>query len=177
MTEEFNNNPLTSKITLHTKHQGSTPAWNSEMIPYWNAFAKREIYYSGSPFIDKIMTKTEIGGSSELGIYSILELGSLFRFNSDYTDDKFDVNWQKISPFIRFNMRGRRHNYQLSWCSDIESTFFTNQKNDLYIKNTGITNEISLTITFWGGNGPKECIKYGYMKQNGLLQGLKKINF
>tara|TARA_B110000879_G_scaffold207690_1_gene291840 strand:+ start:30 stop:1256 length:1227 start_codon:yes stop_codon:yes gene_type:complete len=177
MTEGFNNNPLTSKITLHTKHQGSTPAWNSEMIPYWNAFAKREIYYSGSPFIDKIMAKTEIGGSLELGIYSILELGSLFRFNSDYTDDKFDVNWQTISPFIRFNMRGRRHNYQLSWCSDIESTFFTNQKNDLYIKNTGITNEISLTITFWGGNGPKECIKYGYMKQNGLLQGLKKNKF
>ena len=177
MTEGFNNNPLTSKIIYHIKHQGSIQDWSSNMIPYWNAFAKREVYYSGAPFSNKIIAKTEFGGSLELGRYSILELGSLFRFNSDYTDDKFDVNWQSISPFIRCNMRGRRHSYQLSWCSDLESTFFTNQKNDLYIKNTGITNEISLIITFWGGNGPKECIKYGYMKQNGLLQDLKNNTF
>jgi len=177
MTEGFNNNPLTSKIIFHIKHQGSIPDWSSNMMPYWNAFAKREVYYSGAPFSNKIIAKTEFGGSLELGRYSILELGSLFRFNSNYTDDQFDVNWQTISPFIRFNLRGRRNAYQLSWCSDLESTFFTNQENDLYIKNTGITNEISFIITFWGGKGPKECIKYGYMKQNGLLQDLKNNMF
>jgi hypothetical protein len=173
MTEGFNNNPLTSKITLHTKHKGSIPDWNFRMIPYWNAFAKREIYYSGGPFTNKIMGKTEIGGSIEVGRYSLLELGSLLRFTSDYRDEKLDVNWQTFSPFIRFNIRGRRHAFQLSWCSDIESTFFTNSENDLYIANTGITNEFTLTIILWGGKGPKECIEYGLMKKNGLLQDIK----
>ena len=32
----------------------------------------------------------------------------------------------------------------------------------------------SLTIILWGGKGPKECIEYGLMKQNGLLQDIKK---
>ena len=119
------------------------------------------------------MGKTEIGGSIEVGRYSLLELGSLLRFTSDYRDENLDVNWQTISPFIRFNIRGRRHAFQLSWCSDIESTFFTNPENDLYITNTGITNEFSLTIILWGGKGPKECIEYGLMETNGLLQDIK----
>lgn len=174
MTEGFNNSPLTSKITLHTKHKGAIPDWSFKMIPYWNTFAKREIYYSGGPFTNKIIGKTEIGGSIEVGRYSLLELGSLLRFTSDYRDEKLDVNWQTISPFIRFNIRGRRHAFQLSWCSDMESTFFTNPENDLYIRNTGITNEFSLIVIFWGGKGPKECIKHGLMKQNGLLQDIKK---
>jgi len=174
MTEGFNNNILTSKITLHTNHKGSIPDWKLKMIPYWNIFAKREVYYSGGPFTNKIMGKTEMGGSIEIGKYSLLELGSIIRFTSDYRDEKLDVNWQTIIPFIKFNIRGRRHAFQLSWCIDIESTVFTNPENDLYIANTGITNEIGLTIILWGGKGPKECIKHGIMKQNGLLQDIKK---
>ena len=174
MTEGFNNNPLTSKITLHAKHKGSLPDWNLRMIPYWNLFSKREIYYSGGPFANKIMGKTEIGGSIEVGRYSLLELGSFLRFNSNYENTGIkQLNWQTISPFIRFNLRGRRHAFQLSWCNDIESTFFTNSENNLYIANTGITNEIGLTIVLWGGKGPRECIDYGLMKNNGLLQDLK----
>jgi len=175
MTEGFNQSPLTSKITLHTKHKGSIQPENLKMIPYWNTFAKREIYYSGGPFTNKIMGKTEIGGSIEVGRYSLLELGSLLRFTSDYRDEKLDVNWQTFSPFIRFNIRGRKHAFQLSWCSDIEATFFTNPENDLYIENTGITNEFSLTIILWGGKGPKECIEYGLIKKNKLLH--KQMGF
>lgn len=175
MTEGFNNSPLTSKITAHIKHQGSVSSWKSQMISYWNAFAKREIYYSGAPFTNKIMAKTEVGGSLEFGR---LELGSLVRFNSNYVDDKFDVNWQTISPFIRFNLPYNRNAFQFSYCTDIESTFLTNQENDLYIKNTGLTHEISLIITFWTHrtNPTKECIKYGVMKSNGLLQDIKNIS-
>ena len=110
MTEGFNNNPLTSKIILHAKQKGSLPDWNLRMIPYWNVFSKREIYYSGGPFSNKIMGKTEIGGSIEVGRYSLLELGSLLRFNSNYENTGIkQLNWQTTSPFIRFNLRGRRH--------------------------------------------------------------------
>ena len=176
MTEGFNNNPLTSKITFHIKHQGAISEWKSQMISYWNTFAKREIYYAGAPFTNKIMAKTEVGGSLEFGR---LELGSLVRFNSNYTNDKFDVNWQTISPFIRFNLPYKRNAFQFSYCTDLESTFFTDQENDLYIRNTGLTHEISLVITFWSyRNTPtKECIKYGVMKDSGLLKDLKKNNW
>lgn len=177
MTEGFNNNPLTSRITLHINHKESLPDWKLKMIPFWNISAKREIYYSGGPFTNKIMGKTEIGGSVEVGRSSLIELGSFIRFTSDYTDEKLDVNWQTISPFIRLNIPGIKHKFQFSYCVDIESTFFTNPENDLYIANTGITNEIGFTIIFWGGKGPKECIKYGIMKQNGLLQDIMKNGF
>ena len=120
------------------------------------------------------MGKTEIGGSIEVGRYSLMELGSVLRFNSNYEQNGINrLNWQTISPFIRFNIRGRRHAFQLSWCNDIESTFFTKPENDLYIQNTGITNEFSLTVILWGGKGPKECIEYGLMKNNGLLQDIQ----
>ena len=122
------------------------------------------------------MAKTEAGGSLEFGR---LELGSLVRFNSNYTNDKLDVNWQTISPFIRFNLPYKRNAFQFSYCTDLESTFFTDQENDLYIRNTGLTHEISLVITFWSyrTNPTKECIKYGVMKDSGLLQDLKKNNW
>jgi len=172
MTEGFTNSPLTSKVTFHTKYKGVISEQNLKVVPYWNTFAKREIYYTGGAFSNKTMGKTEIGGSIEIGRYSPLEAGTLFRFNSDYRDNNLDVNWQTISPFVRFNIRGRRHAFQLSWCTDIESTFFTNSEENLYIKNTGLTNEFSLTIILWGGKGPKDCIDYGRMKNNGLLQDI-----
>ena len=174
MTEGFTNSPLTSKITIHTKHKGAISSWKMKMIPFWNTFAKREVYYSGGPFNNKVMEKTEVGGSLEIGRNTPLELGTLFRFTSDYRDDKLDVNWQTISPFIRFNIRGRRHSFSLSWCTDIENTIFTRHEEDLYMNNTGLTNEFSLTIILWGGKGPKECIEHGLMRNNGLLQDIMK---
>ena len=174
MTEGFNNNLLTSKITIHTKRKGSVADWDMKIIPFWNYFAKREIYYEGAPLSNKVMGKTEVGGSIDIGRYSPLELGAFLRFNSAYYQDSSKINWQSVSPFMRFNIRGRRHAFQLSWCKDIENTFFTKPSEDLYIKNTGITNEFSLTIILWGGKGPKECIEYGLMKNNGLLQDIKK---
>ena len=40
MTEGFNNNPLTSKITLHTKHKGSIPDWDFRDDPLLEYFCK-----------------------------------------------------------------------------------------------------------------------------------------
>ena len=175
MSEGFNNNTLTSKIILHSNHKGSFNTWNIKMIRYWNIFSKREIYYSEEPLSDKILAKTEIGGSIEIGRYSPIELGNFIRFTGNYEKTRFNqLNWQTICPFVRLNFRGRRHAFLLSWSNDIESTFFNNPKNNLSINNTGITNEICLSILFWGGKGPKECIEYGTMKNNGLLQDLKK---
>ena len=49
-----------------------------------------------------------------------------------------------------------------------------NNKDWLYIGNTGLTHELSLTIHLWGGKGASECIEYGQLKHNGLLQDLKR---
>lgn len=174
MTEGFNNNALTSKITIHAKHKGAISDWNIKMIPYWNTFIKRELYYEGAPLTKKVMGKTEIGGSIDIGKSSPLELGSVLRFTSNYNEKGIDVNWQTFSPFVRINIRGERHAFQLSYCQDVEHTLFTRNEEDLYINNTGITNELSFSIILWGGKGPKECIDYGLIKNNGLLQDIKK---
>ena len=169
ISEGFNNSPLTSKITLHTKTKGN---W-TKISPYWNIFSKREIYYSEAPLTNKIMAKTELGGSLELFQNTPLELGTILRFTSDYRDDNLDINWQTFSLFGRLNIRGKNHAFQLSWCTDFEHTLFTKKENYLYIRNTGFTHEFGFTIMLWGGKGPKECIEYGLMKQNGLLQDIK----
>jgi len=172
MTEGFNNSLLTSKIIFHIKHQGSISPWRSKIINYWNSFAKRELYYTGSPFSNKIMAKTEYGGSLELGR---IEIGSLFRFNSNYIDYKSDINWQTYAPFIRFNLPYKKNMFQFSYCTDLESTFLTNIEDNLYIKNTGVTHEISFSITFWTyrSTPTKECIKYGVMKDSKILNDIK----
>ena len=79
MTEGFNNRTLTSKITLHTNHKGSTPNKKLKSIPFWNTFAKREIYYSEELFTNKIMGKTELG--------------------------RFFRNWEEYSSRIRNNFQ------------------------------------------------------------------------
>ena len=172
MTEGFNNNPLTSKITIHAKYKGSISDWNLKTIPYWNIFMKRELYYEGDPLTNKVMGKTELGGSIDIGKSSPLALGSVFRMTSNYSNTNLNVDWQTFAPFIRFNIRGRRHAFQLSYCWELENTLFTKYEDDLYIKNTGATNELSLSIILWGGKGPKECIDYGTMQNNGLLQDI-----
>ena len=48
-------------------------------------------------FSNKIMAKTEYGGSLELGM---IEIGSLFRFNSNYIDYKSDINWQTYALLL-----------------------------------------------------------------------------
>ena len=38
--------------------------------------------------------------------------------------------------------------FQFSYCTDLESTFLTNIEDNLYIKNTGVTHEISSLLLF-----------------------------
>ena len=65
--------------------------------------------------------------------------------------------------------------FQFSYCTDLESTFLTNIEDNLYIKNTGVTHEISFSITFWTyrSTPTKECIKYGVMKDSKILNDIK----
>ena len=91
------------------------------------------------------MAKTEYGGSLELGM---IEIGSLFRFNSNYIDYKSDINWQTYAPFIRFNLPYKKNMFQFSYCTDLESTFLTNIEDNLYIKNTELRMKLVSLLLF-----------------------------
>ena len=64
------------------------------------------------------------------------------------------------------------HGYQISYIY-YEYERALNTENRLFIGNTGLTHELSLTIHLWGGKGAKECIEYGRMQENALFKDIK----
>ena len=159
---------LSKKYTFHFEHKGSIPAWKQKLIPHWKIFGKSE-YYNTDGWTSR---KYEIGQSLDIGQYSPLEIGQLFRFTSNLHNDRNDLHFQTYIPFIRLNLFGRNHGYQLSYIY-YEYERAINNKEWLYIGNTGTTHEISLVIHLWGGKGASECIEHGVIKNNGLFQDLK----
>ena len=157
---------ISKKHTFHIEHKGSVPIWHQKMIPHWKVFYKSEHYKTngwGS-------RKYEIGQSIDIGRSSPIELGQLFRFSTNLLED--NLHFQTYVPFIRFNLFGVNHGYQLSYIYyEYESAI----KNDdyLYTGNTGLTHELSFIIHLWGGRGAKECIEYGRMKNNALFKDLR----
>ena len=83
------------------------------------------------------------------------------------------LHFQTYIPFIRINLFGINHGYEVTYIY-YEYERSINNKDWLYIGNTGLTHELSLTIHLWGGKGASECIEYGQLKHNGLLQDLKR---
>ena len=158
---------LSKKHTFHFEHKGSIPAWKQKLIPHWKIFGKSE-HYNTDGWTSR---KYEIGQSLDIGQYSPLEIGQLFRFTSNLHNDRNDLHFQTYIPFIRLNLFGRNHGYQLSYIY-YEYERAINNKEWLYIGNTGTTHEISLVIHLWGGKGASECIEHGVIKNNGLFQDL-----
>jgi len=158
---------ISKKHTLHIEHKGTIPIWNQKMIPHWKVFYKSEHYKTngwGS-------RKHEIGQSINIGQNSPIELGQLFRFSANLPENK--LHFQTYVPFIRLNLFGVNHGYQISYIYyEYESAI----KNDdyLYTGNTGLTHELSFIIHLWGGRGAKECIEYGRMQNNALFKDLRK---
>lgn len=159
---------LSKKHTFHFEHKGSIPAWKQKLIPHWKIFGKSE-HYNTDGWTSR---KYEIGQSLDIGQYSPLEIGQLFRFTSNLHNDRNDLHFQTYIPFIRLNLFGRNHGYQLSYIY-YEYERAINNKEWLYIGNTGTTHEISLVIHLWGGKGASECIEHGIIKNNGLFQDLR----
>jgi len=157
---------ISKKHTFHIEHKGTIPIWNQKMIPHWKVFYKSEHYRTngwGS-------RKYEIGQSIDIGRNSPIELGQLFRFSANLPAN--NLHFQTYVPFLRLNLFGVNHGYQISY---IYYEYERAIKNDdyLYIGNTGITHELSLTIHLWGGKGAKECIEYGRMQNNTLFKDLR----
>jgi len=157
---------ISKKHTFHIEHKGTIPIWNQKMIPHWKVFYKSEHYKTngwGS-------RKYEIGQSIDIGRNSPIELGQLFRFSANLPAN--NLHFQTYVPFLRLNLFGVNHGYQISY---IYYEYERAIKNDdyLYIGNTGITHELSLTIHLWGGKGAKECIEYGRMQNNTLFKDLR----
>ena len=171
MNEGFSSSSIASKKhTFHVEHKGSIPDWNLKIIPRWKVIYKSELYKTN----DWSSRKREIGGSFDVGRNSPLEIGSFFRFNGQVDGElKWnDFHFQTYIPYIRLNLFGRSHGYQISYIFyEYEST---NSQEWLYIGETGNTHEISLAIFLWGGKGPKECIEYGKMKNNALYNDLRE---
>ena len=139
------------------------------MIPHWKIFYKSEHYKTN----DWISRKFELGQSIDIGSNSPIELGQILRFTSNLSDTKTDLHFQTYIPYVRLNLFGKKHGYQISYIyHEFEKTFNNNQW--LYIGNTGATHELSLIVHLWGGKGASECIEYGQLKHNGLLQDLKR---
>ena len=157
---------ISKKHTFHIEHKGTIPIWNQKMIPHWKVFYKSEHYKTngwGS-------RKHEIGQSINIGQNSPIELGQLFRFSANLPENK--LHFQTYVPFIRLNLFGVNHGYQISYIYyEYESAI----KNDdyLYTGNTGLTHELSFIIHLWGGKGAKECIEYGRMQNNALFKDLR----
>lgn len=159
---------LSKKHTFHFEHKGSIPAWKQKLIPHWKIFGKSEHYNTDG----WIFRKYEIGQSLDIGQYSPLEIGQLFRFTSNLHNDRNDLHFQTYIPYIRLNLFGKNHGYQISYIY-YEYERAINNKEWLYIGNTGTTHEISLVIHLWGGKGASECIEHGVIKNNGLFQDLR----
>ena len=102
---------LSKKHTFHFEHKGSIPAWKQKLIPHWKIFGKSE-HYNTDGWTSR---KYEIGQSLDIGQYSPLEIGQLFRFTSNLHNDRNDLHFQTYIPFIRLNLFGRNHGYQLSY--------------------------------------------------------------
>ncbi len=160
---------VTKKHTFHIEYKGSIPRWSQKMIPHWKIFYKSEHYKTN----DWISRKFELGQSIDIGSNSPIELGQILRFTSNLSDTKTDLHFQTYIPYVRLNLFGKKHGYQISYIyHEFEKTFNNNQW--LYIGNTGATHELSLIVHLWGGKGASECIEYGQLKHNGLLQDLKR---
>ena len=160
---------LSRKHTFHIEHKGTIPVWKQKMIPHWKIFYKSEHYKTN----DWNSRKYELGQSIDIGSNSPFEIGQIFRFTSDLNNNINDIHFQTYIPFIRINLFGINHGYELTYIY-YEYERSINNKDWLYIGNTGLTHELSLTIHLWGGKGASECIEYGQLKHNGLLQDLKR---
>ena len=159
---------LTKKHTFHFEHKGTIPSWRQKLIPHWKIFGKSEHYKTE----DWISRKYELGQSLDIGKFSPIEIGHFFRFSSNLDNNINDLHFQTYIPFLRLNLFGRTHGYQLTYIY-YEYERSLNNKNWLYLGNTGTTHEISLVIHLWGGKGAPECIEHGIIKNNGLFQDLK----
>ena len=159
---------ISKKHTFHAEHKGSIPIWSQKMIPHWKVFYKSEHYKTN----DWFSKKYEIGQSIDIGQYSPIEIGQFFRFTSNLYTQENDLHFQTYVPFIRLNLYGVNHGYQISYIY-YEYERALNTENRLYIGNTGLTHELSLTIHLWGGKGAKECIEYGRMQENALFKDIK----
>ena len=159
---------LTKKHTFHFEHKGTIPTWKQKLIPHWKIFGKSE-HYKTDGWISR---KYELGQSLDIGQYSPLEIGHFFRFSSNLDNNRNDLHFQTYIPFIRLNLLGRNHGWEISYIY-YEYERSLNNKEWLYIGNTGTTHEISLVIHLWGGKGASECIEHGVIKNNGLFQDLK----
>ena len=156
---------IAKKHTFHAEYKGSIPIWNQKMIPHWKVFYKSEHYKTN----EWGSRKYEIGQSIDIGQYSPIEIGQVFRFNSNlYTKEK-DLYFQTYVPFIRLNLYGVNHGYQISYIY-YEYERALNTDDRLYIGSTGVTHELNLTIHLWGGKGAKECIEYGRTQENTLFK-------
>ena len=170
MNESFTTSSvLTKKSTFHIEHKGSIPAWNIKLIPHWKVFYKSEHYKTD----DWIFRKYEIGQSVNIGRHSPLEIGHFFRFNGNLSNKVKDIHFQTYIPYIRLNLFGANHGYQISYIYyEYERTM--NPNKWLYVGNTGSTHELSLSIFLWGGKGAKECIEYGRMENNALYKDVRE---
>ena len=170
MNESFTTSKvLTKKSTFHFEHKGSIPDWNIKLIPRWKIFYKSEHYKTN----DWISRKYEIGQSIDIGKHSPLEIGQFFRFNGNLSNKVKDIHFQTYIPYIRLNLFGANHGYQISYIYyEYERT--TQPEKWLYVGNTGITHELSLAIILWGGKGAKECIEYGRMENNALYKDVRE---
>jgi hypothetical protein len=159
---------VSQKHTFHAEHKGSIPIWSQKMIPHWKIFYKSEHYKTDGWF----SRKYEIGQSLDIGQFSPIELGQLFRFTSNLYNEEMDLHFQTYIPFIRLNLYGINHGYQISYIY-YEYERALNTEDRLYIGNTGVTHELSLTIHLWGGKGAKECIEYGRTQENSLFKDMR----
>lgn len=177
LNENFNaSSAISKKHTLHAEHKGTIPIWSQKMIPHWKVFLKSERYQTEGLRSEKY----EIGQSIDIGQKSPIELGQSFRFASNLQEENLKetnfftrIHFQTYVPFIRLNLFGVNHGYQITYIY-YEYEAPINRDEFLYMGNTGLTHEITLTIHLWGGKGAKECIEYGRMQDNALFNDLKK---
>jgi hypothetical protein len=170
LNENFQLTSLVSKKSIfHFEHKGTIPVWRQKLIPHWKVFYKSEHYKTN----EWGSRKYEVGQSIDIGQYSPIELGQLFRFTSNLHTQENDLHFQAYVPFIRLNLFGVNHGYQISY---IYYEYERALKTDdwLYVGNTGLTHEISLVINLWGGKGAKECIEYGRMQENALFKDIRE---
>lgn len=159
---------ITKKHTFHVEHKGSIPTWSQRLIPHWKILFKSE-HYKTNGWISR---KYEVGQSIDFGARSPIELGQIFRFTSNLQSERKDIHFQTYIPFIRVNLYGANHGYQISYIYH-EYERAINTDDWLYSGNTGLSHEISLVVHLWGGKGAKECIEYGVMQENALFKDLR----
>ena len=168
LNENFQQSSLRSlKHSFHIEHKGTTPVWIQEGIPHWKIFYKSE-HYKTNAWNSR---KYEFGQSLEI-FHSLLEIGQIFRFNSNLNTEGNDLHLQTWIPFLRMNLPVSRHLLQISYILH-EGGLENNKDNYLYAGQTGNTHEISLTLHLFT-NRPKKCIEFGQNKHNGLVENLKR---